>query len=397
MSEENNSNTGTALAVVTPNQLTYKDVESWGGIFFKSGMFEDLKNAAGAMVKIKCGDELGITPFAAMNGIHLIKGKASIGAGLQAGLVQRSSNVRYEVVEMTSSNCTLEFFKKGVVDGKWKSVGLSSFSMKDAEAAKLAGSDGQNKAMYSKWSRNMLFARAMTNGVRWYSPELLLGSEGYAGVVDDFDADEVAKNTAGKPKDLPDETTPEAIERRGHVVDCLLRIGGLLATPEQMIALKSSIDASTLASLEERYINALSKAREHVQKAIGEKYKGDAFSKFIQEAFPAGINAAGCVELFDVLDSLSEPPKAAAASATPPAETPASETPTEKEDEEINEGPLTVEEEARLMLIDVIAEQLKEKTGGDIAEMDKLIGDRVFQKMSTEELQKFYNELVSPF
>lgn len=398
MSEENNNST--ALAVVKQaNQLTFKDVQNWGDVFFKSGMFGDIKNAAAAMVKIKAGDELGISPFAAMSGIHIIKDKTSVGAGLQAGLVQNSQHVRYEVVELTENRCELEFFKRGVIDGQWKSAGKSSFSIADAEKAGLADSQnngkGQNGHMYKKWSRNMIFARAMTNGVKWYAPELLLGADGHANVVDDFDAEEVARDTAtgNKPAAAADEKTPEAVERRKHVVECLLRIGALFATEGQMIALKKSIDDSSLALLEKRYIDALGKAREHAQKEIGKKHSGDAFAKFVQEAFPDGINAADCTQIFAALDTLNAPAKAEAA----PAEATASEPSTTEADAEVNEGPLTPEEEERFMLIDVINEYIGEKAAGDVDEMKKLVGDRDLTKMTTPDLQKFYDDLQCPF
>jgi hypothetical protein len=51
-------------------------------------MFEDVKNVAQAMVKIKAGEELGFTPFVSMGGVHVIKGKPSLGATLQASLLK---------------------------------------------------------------------------------------------------------------------------------------------------------------------------------------------------------------------------------------------------------------------------------------------------------------------
>jgi hypothetical protein len=59
------------------------------------------------------------------------------------------------------------------VDGKWSPIGVSSFTIKDAEIAGLAGKEGQNAAMYRKYARNMLFSRAISNGMNWYCPDLL--------------------------------------------------------------------------------------------------------------------------------------------------------------------------------------------------------------------------------
>ncbi len=63
---------------------TATEIMSIGKAFAESGMFPDIKSAAQAIVKIQAGAELGIAPFAAMSGIHIIKGKPTIGAGIMA-------------------------------------------------------------------------------------------------------------------------------------------------------------------------------------------------------------------------------------------------------------------------------------------------------------------------
>jgi hypothetical protein len=217
----------TALEVIRPNSLSFKEVQQWGDVFFKAGLFEDIKNAAAAMVKIQAGNELGLPAFASMNGIHLIKGKATLGAKLQATLVNASANHRYEVRELSDEACELEFFGKSVIDGQWKSIGKSKFTMEDARRAGLAhaanfrGGDrdpgkGQNGHMYQKWGRNMLFSRAMTQGVAWYCPEVLRGSAGSFEIMDD--AEEVVANTSAKPEP-PDVQQPEAMPAAAPSVD----------------------------------------------------------------------------------------------------------------------------------------------------------------------------------
>ena len=176
--------------------MTVAEVKEWGDIFFKSGMFTDLTNMAQAMVKIKAGNELDIPPFMAMNGIHIIKGKTSLGATIQASLVQRSNAHRYQVLQLDEDVARLEFFARNA-DGEWRSLGISEFSIQDAVNAKLAGQNGSNAAMYDKYRRNMLFARALTNGMRWYTPELLQSADGQvaSSTFDDFDAEKVIAET----------------------------------------------------------------------------------------------------------------------------------------------------------------------------------------------------------
>lgn len=168
--------------------MSLADVQEWAEVFYKSGMFKDINNLAQAMVKIKAGEELGFSPFVSMGGIHIIQGRASLGATLQASLIRDSQRYRYEVKELTATSCTLEFFE-GV-----KSLGQSTFTMDDAKAAGLTKTD-REKGMYEKYARNMLFARALTNGMRWYTPDLLRCVDGNAPMAD-FDVDETIEETA---------------------------------------------------------------------------------------------------------------------------------------------------------------------------------------------------------
>ena len=137
------------------------DIMSIGKAFAESGMFQDTKTAAQAIVKIQAGQELGIPPFAAMTGIHIISGKPTIGAGLIASTVKGSGKYDFRVLENTDKVCKIEFFQ-----GK-ESIGISTFTIEDA---KKAGTKN-----LEKFPRNMLYARAMSNGVKWYCPDVFSG------------------------------------------------------------------------------------------------------------------------------------------------------------------------------------------------------------------------------
>jgi hypothetical protein len=138
-----------------------QDALSLGETFHKSGMFADIKSASQAVVKIMAGAEMGISPFQAMSGIHIIQGKPTIGAGLMASRVKASGKYNYRVTEMTDTICTVEFTENG------QSIGVSTFTIEDAKKAGTKNLD--------RFPRNMLFARAMSNGVRWYCPDIYEG------------------------------------------------------------------------------------------------------------------------------------------------------------------------------------------------------------------------------
>jgi len=129
--------------------------------FFRSGLFQDIKSAAQAMVKIMAGNELGLPPLASISGIHIIAGKPVIGAGLIASAVKSSGKYNYRVVENTDKHCSIDFY-----EGSEK-IGNSSFSYEDAKKAGTKNLD--------KFPKNMLFARAISNGVKWFTPDVFAG------------------------------------------------------------------------------------------------------------------------------------------------------------------------------------------------------------------------------
>jgi hypothetical protein len=134
---------------------------SIGKAFAESGMFPDIKSAAQAIVKIQAGAELGIAPFAAMSGIHIISGKPTIGAGVMAAMVKASGKYNYRVTEQTDKVCSIIFYEGAEI------IGTSTFTIEDAKKAGTKNTD--------KFPRNMLFARAMSNGVKWYTPDVFAG------------------------------------------------------------------------------------------------------------------------------------------------------------------------------------------------------------------------------
>jgi len=143
-------------------------VEKLGEIMYKSGFFQDTQSQAQAIVKILAGAELDFGPVASMNGIFIINGKTTLAANLVAAAIKRSGRYDYRINKLDNTECSLEFFE--IVGGKRDALGTSSFSMKDAADAKLASTTN-----WQKFPRNMLFSRAMTNGARWYTPDVFNG------------------------------------------------------------------------------------------------------------------------------------------------------------------------------------------------------------------------------
>ena len=147
--------------LTTVQQLPIGELMNMAKAFAESGMFADTKSAAQAIVKIQAGQEIGIPPFAAMTGIHIIQGKPTIGAGLIASRVKGSGKYDYKVIEASEKVCSIDFYQ-----GKEK-IGNSTFTVEDAKKAGTKNID--------KFPKNMLFARAISNGVKWYCPDIFSG------------------------------------------------------------------------------------------------------------------------------------------------------------------------------------------------------------------------------
>ena len=145
---------------------SYDDVEKAARAMAGSGFFQDTRQASQAIVKILAAREIGFGPFAGMTGINIIQGKPAFGANIMAAAVKRSGRYNYIVREMTDNNCEILFMER--LDGKWTNLGSSSFSLADAKKAGTKNLD--------KFPRNMLFARALSNGVRWFTPDVMNGS-----------------------------------------------------------------------------------------------------------------------------------------------------------------------------------------------------------------------------
>ena len=132
---------------------------------YKSRYFSDAQDEAKAIVKVMAGAELGLPPFASMTGIHIIQGKPALGANVIATLIKNDPRYNYRVLEHTDAVCKIQFFENG------EPCGVSEFTAQDARKAGTKNMD--------KYPRNMLFARAISNGAKWYTPGIFGGSPIY--------------------------------------------------------------------------------------------------------------------------------------------------------------------------------------------------------------------------
>lgn len=154
-------------------QMDVQQLEGLGKMLALSGYFERSGNidqqVAQMCTKILAGREMGMGPFAAVQGINLIKGKLSFAANLIASAIKASGRYDYKVRKIDDTGCEIDFFEKH--GDKWELSGTSTFNVKDAERA-----GTQNMKAFP---RNMMFARCMSNGQKWYAPDVFNGNTVY--------------------------------------------------------------------------------------------------------------------------------------------------------------------------------------------------------------------------
>lgn len=134
-----------------------------GKIFADAGVFPDIKSAAQGYVKILAGRELGLSPMQSINSFYFVGGRMGITANTIAALVKKSERYDYQVIKHDETECSITFYSKDDA-----ALGTSTFTIKDAAKAGIV-----NGVNWKNYPKNMLFARALMNGVRWYCPDIM--------------------------------------------------------------------------------------------------------------------------------------------------------------------------------------------------------------------------------
>lgn len=190
-------------------ELTVDEMSRVAVAFAKSQTFKSGRDAMSAeqlFVIILAGQELGLGPSQAVMGIKMIEGKPELSANTMAAMLKAGGKYDFRVTYGPGGSeeqtwCEIAFF---LVDGG-ESVGVSRFSQTDAIDA------GLWRNNYLKFWRNMLFARALSNGVKWYCADALRVSAYHEGEIEG-DTDAPVPQIAEKP-------VQAQIERPGVTVD----------------------------------------------------------------------------------------------------------------------------------------------------------------------------------
>lgn len=121
---------------------------------------------ANVLLAMEYADALGLSPIAAIQGIHVVDGKPTASAQLIGALIRRAGHRLRVTVAPDGLSARAEIVRTDDPDFTF----VSEWTMARAEAAGLTG-----KGTWKQYSANMLKARAITEVGRDACPEVLAG------------------------------------------------------------------------------------------------------------------------------------------------------------------------------------------------------------------------------
>lgn len=134
-------------------------------MFLKSGLLPaSIKTVEQVITLAAMGEQLGISPIAAINGIDVIQGRPSIKPDLMLALIYKSRELEDLQVTDDGETCTVVMTRKGMTPHTEK------FSMKDAAAMNLLGKDN-----WRKQPGVMRKKRAIAAAARIVFPDVIWG------------------------------------------------------------------------------------------------------------------------------------------------------------------------------------------------------------------------------
>lgn len=136
----------------------------------RSNYFPSVKSTEQAFAKILLGRELGLSATQALTGLHVVEGGLMVAYPMLGQFIRSRPGYDYEVVEHDDEHAVIRY----TVNGKVR--GTSAFSVADAKRAGLIRGE---RSAWVKHPKNMVFARAMSNGVKWFVPEVTNGMPVY--------------------------------------------------------------------------------------------------------------------------------------------------------------------------------------------------------------------------
>ncbi|HEX5591987.1 MAG TPA: hypothetical protein VFX35_01420 [Solirubrobacterales bacterium] len=158
-----------------PKPLSLRDPAQLARAAAASGYWEHITNPSQAVMIMAHGEELGLSPMAALQGLTMIEETLGYKGHLIGQLLRRHESYDYKVIERSNKSCTLQFLidDEPIDDGE---EGKVTFSLEDAERMELV----KPRSNWVKTPRAMCFWRCLTEGARVYFPDLTMGTPVYS-------------------------------------------------------------------------------------------------------------------------------------------------------------------------------------------------------------------------
>ena len=223
------------------------DLARLARVFAASGLFGRNGNQetqiAECAIRLMAGMEAGFSPFASATGVHIIEGKPAFSSNLLAQAVRRHPVYDYRVLEHSATVCRIQFTAHG------QPIGVSEFTIEMAKRAGLAG-----KSIWQKYPESLLFARALTSGMRTHCPDALGGATAYT-------REELEPSTPVTVADVtPHQPTPSLAELRAQASIACGAAGLTLDGLQAFCSELSGGDGTTLAAVSPEHLAKIVRA-----------------------------------------------------------------------------------------------------------------------------------------
>ena len=174
-------------------------------VFAKSGYFNG--NVYQLATLILGGVPRGLTPFDAVQEVHIISGRIAMSAGLIARLIKSNPLYNYRVTNSSPTICSIEFFERESPVDEFESLGTFTFTIEDARRAGVGkAAKVGSKSNIEKYPEQMLFARCLTSGARMHVPAAL---DGVSYTPEELGAEDEDEQNIAASDEPPTATTTE--------------------------------------------------------------------------------------------------------------------------------------------------------------------------------------------
>ena len=192
----------------------------------QSGFYKDIRDAAAGVVKLRIARELGLG-LRGISDVHIVEGKPTLSYQAILGMVRNytgphgTDRYSFKYLQRNEDRVEIEWTINGEI------IGTSKCDTEDAKRMGLGG-----RGTWQKYPRQMRTARAVTEGVNAFMPEVIGGSiytpeelgdeSGINGREGGSSPSQVASSDAALPPSPPQTLTLKPAESQDEVAEAMI-------------------------------------------------------------------------------------------------------------------------------------------------------------------------------